>query len=114
MSYKDDVFSSRLKEMIERLKISQQKLADDTGIDKGLISKYINGKSVPSVNQVSLIVKPYDVNPVWLMGYNVEFYNPTNKSQTLNKINTMLRSLNEQQLEQVLQMLNVMFPKGVE
>lgn len=63
MPYECD-FALRLKEMIKKLNINQQILSENTGIDKGLISKYVNGKSIPSVNQVSLLVKPYNVNPV--------------------------------------------------
>ena len=96
MPYKCD-FASRLKEMIKKLNINQQRLSEDTGIDKGLISKYVNGKSIPSVNQVSLLVKPYNVNPVWLMGYDVEFINGDVKPTSLSKINSILSTLNEQQ-----------------
>ena len=108
MPKKDDTFAKRLQEMLLKLNISQQDLSNETGIDKGLISKYINGKSVPTVSQVSILVKPFDVNPVWLMGYDIPMKN-VNK-QNNDKLINIINKLTESEKEQLYNVIIAMFP----
>lgn len=61
----------RLKEMMEVLDIKQIDIVKKTGIQKSSLSNYINGRRTPTQEQLSLIADPYNINPAWLMGYDV-------------------------------------------
>ena len=111
MPKKDDTFARRLQEMLKQLNITQQDLSNETGIDKGLISKYINGKSVPSVSQVAILVEPFNVNPVWLMGYDIPMINVEKK--TTDKIAKLVSKLTESEKEQLYNVIVAMFPDRV-
>lgn len=50
---------------------SQQEMANRTGINKASISQYVNGKNVPSCMTADKIAQVFDVNPAWVMGFDV-------------------------------------------
>lgn len=64
----------RLLEMMNILDIKQSDIVKKTGIQKSSLSNYISGRRVPRQDQLSLIADPYDINPAWLMGYDVPMY----------------------------------------
>lgn len=45
-----DIFSGNLRSLLEEEGITQQELADETGLSKSTISRYINGQMMPSVS----------------------------------------------------------------
>lgn len=51
--------------------MSQQEMANRTGINKASISQYVNGKNVPSCMTADKIAQVFDVNPAWVMGFDV-------------------------------------------
>lgn len=51
--------------------IKQIELANRTGLDKSLISNYLADKYKPKNNNLQILAKALNVNPVWLMGYDV-------------------------------------------
>lgn len=61
----------RLIELMNTLNITQQDIADRTGIHKSAISMYIHGKRVPRQDMVDLIATAFDLDPAWVMGYDV-------------------------------------------
>lgn len=50
---------------------SQQQLADKTGVNKASISQYVNGKNVPSNLTAKKLCAPFNINPAWIMGFDV-------------------------------------------
>ena len=46
-------------------------LHEKTGISESLISKYLSGNALARQKKIFLISKVLDVNPAWLMGYDV-------------------------------------------
>ena len=50
---------------------SQQELAKRTGVGKASISQYVNGKNTPSNLTALALCTPFNVNPAWLMGFDV-------------------------------------------
>ena len=50
-------FSMRLKYKLKDRKITSDRLSEMTGISKVSISKYLNGKAIPSVYKAKLIAK---------------------------------------------------------
>lgn len=63
--------ANRIREGLELRNLTQQELCDKTGISKGQLSSYINGRYEPRQDNIYLISKALDVSPAWLMGYDV-------------------------------------------
>lgn len=43
------LFSTNLRELMKEEKITQEDLANEIGIDQSMISRYVNGQSLPSL-----------------------------------------------------------------
>ena len=56
----------RLKELREDLGLSVKDMARDTGVSQNTIYLYERG-GYPSIKQIEMIAKTYDVNPAWLV-----------------------------------------------
>ena len=61
----------RIKELIDYLGISLAQMSLRTGIEKSSLSNYINEKRTPRQDRIAIIAEKYNVNPAWLMGYDV-------------------------------------------
>ena len=59
------MMGNRLKDIMEREKISAYRLSKDLGLDKGHLSKFLNGKAEYSVKKVTIIAD--------YLGYDIEF-----------------------------------------
>lgn len=55
------IFSDRLKSLRRSFKVTQEKLADDLGVAKSLISMYENGKRLPSFEMLESIADYFNV-----------------------------------------------------
>lgn len=66
------ITSKRLKEVLDEFDMKPQELADKTGINKSSISQYVNGSHAPSNITAGKMAEVFKVNPVWLMGFDVE------------------------------------------
>lgn len=64
-------FAQRLKDALRITKTKQIELSRSTDIDKGTINNYLAGKYEPKQDRLEIIAKALDVDPVWLMGYDV-------------------------------------------
>lgn len=69
--YKPSTFPKRLKEALSKAKMKQIELSRLTCIDKGTINNYLFGKYEPKQDKLYIIAEALDVDPVWLMGYDV-------------------------------------------
>lgn len=63
----ENEFQYRLLKAIAEKGITAAELSRATGIDKGALSNYINGKYVPKQDKVYLLARALDVDPGWLM-----------------------------------------------
>ena len=64
-------FDKRFREALEFRHMTQTELHEKTGIGKGSISTYLRGTWKPKQDKVDLIAKALQVDPAWLMGYDV-------------------------------------------
>lgn len=61
----------RMNEIVEEFGDgSQQRIADRTGVNKGSISSYCNGRNVPNNLTAKKICEPFGLSPLWLMGFS--------------------------------------------
>lgn len=62
----------RIRQLIdEHCGGSQQRFVEKTGLNKGSVSQYVNGKNVPSGTNVYKIATAFHVDPDWVMGLDV-------------------------------------------
>lgn len=60
-------FQIRLRTAMDEKSISASELSKISGVDKGSLSNYINGKYAPKQDKVFRIAKALDVDAGWLM-----------------------------------------------
>lgn len=62
----------RIKELIQLYcDGSQQVFAEKTGLNKGSVSQYVNGKKYPTNLAAQTIATTFKVSPAWVMGFDV-------------------------------------------
>ena len=64
-------FASRLSQALEARGLKAADLSKKTKVAEGTISCYINGRYEAKQNRVQVFAEALDVNPAWLMGYDV-------------------------------------------
>lgn len=88
-------FGNRLNLLLNENGMNQTELSIRTGISRSLINKYINNVSYISEEKLQHLAQFFDVNPLWLQGYDVpksrrsyvaeqlnETFNPAEKTIT--------------------------------
>lgn len=72
---KDDfdikVFSSRFSELLEQSNENTHSLAKKLGLSPATISRYANGIMAPKLPTLYAMADIFDVNPIWLFGFDV-------------------------------------------
>ena len=66
-----DSFQNRLEKALKIRNIKPVELHEKTGISESLLSKYLSGNAVARQKKISLISDVLNINPVWLMGYDI-------------------------------------------
>lgn len=66
------ITAQRLSEALNDKKMKPQDLADKSGVNKGSISLYMNGKGQPGNLNAGKMAEVLGVNPMWLMGFDVD------------------------------------------
>lgn len=98
MTYKT-IFHERLNFAMKARNFKQVDLVEKTKINKAQISEYISGKCKPKQDKLYLIAKALNVNPSWLLGFDVEMDSVPN--DTKKRIHKELDSMNDEQLNKV-------------
>lgn len=62
---------ARIKKALAIRNMKQSELCEKTKISKSVLSEYTNGAYEPKQDRVFLLAKALDVDPVWLMGFDV-------------------------------------------
>ena len=68
---KQSDFASRLSQALEVRGMKAADLSKKTKVAEGTISCYINGRYEAKQNRVQVFAEAVNVNPAWLMGYDV-------------------------------------------
>jgi len=63
--------SQRLKALMQIQNINQSDIVEKTGLPKSAVSMYVNGKRLPPQDKLTIIADAFNVDEVWLMGYDV-------------------------------------------
>lgn len=93
---KSDELNNRLRHAMNIRNIKSVELSSKTGIDKSQISHYLKGDYKAKQDTLYLMANALNVNPVWLMGYDVPMEKTTDDllkkigAVPLSDINTTL------------------------
>lgn len=68
---KNELTAKRLQFALSRVNMKAQELSEVSGVNKASISQYINGSHSPSNISAGKMASALQVNPVWLMGFDV-------------------------------------------
>ena len=109
-----DKCSNRIAEALNIRNMKQTDLCNKTNIPKGAMSQYISGAFEPKQDRVYIIAQALNVDPVWLMGYDVPMEkgnkkNPTDEGQLTEgekDIIEYFRQIPEELHEPLLNLLN--------
>jgi transcriptional regulator with XRE-family HTH domain len=63
--------ASRLQEAMDRAQKKQIDLVNETGLNRGTISRYLSGEYDPKNVSIYKLAKALDVDEMWLWGYDV-------------------------------------------
>ena len=63
--------SVRIRKALSIRNMRQADLCEKAGISKSTLSEYLKGRYVPKQDKTFLIAQALNVDPVWLMGYDV-------------------------------------------
>lgn len=67
-----EIFAKRLSELIKNNRTDVVELATKLGLkSKSTIYRYMNAQMEPKIPTLKMIADIYNVNPIWLMGYDV-------------------------------------------
>ena len=70
-------FSKRFSNLVKNSSIEISKLAEMLGIkSKSTIYRYMNGEMTPKISTIKYAAEIFNVNPRWLMGYDVPMEEP--------------------------------------
>lgn len=74
LDIKNKIFSKRLRKVMNENDQTIYDIADILDLSSSTISKYINNKITPKITTIKILSQEFNINPVWLMGYDVEKY----------------------------------------
>ncbi len=110
---KNELTAKRLQLALSNANMNQQELADKSGVNKASISQYVNGSHAPSNISSSKMGKVLDVEPMWLMGFDVEMRKELSSESAKNDIVLLEKFslLNERDKNIVMLMIDSMLSK---
>ena len=73
-AFNPEKFAERLRELMSDAGDTIYSLAESVQVSPSSISKYTNSAMAPRIPVIDTIARKYKVNPVWLMGADVEKY----------------------------------------
>lgn len=79
-------FKDRFKEGLMLRHMTNTELSEISGIPKSSISHYASGRCVPKREAVLALAKALNVNFMWLLGHDVSYEIPTERSMTKDQI----------------------------
>lgn len=91
-------FAERLKKLLQIRGKRPIDLANESGLNKAIISSYLSGKFIPKQDKLYLISRTLNVNPLYLMGISEELDFP---NTTKEKIIADLEKMTPEELKKV-------------
>ena len=104
---------TRLQKMMREFDVTTVDIAERTGLNRTTVWKYVNGKAEPRQTNIYMIASKFNINPAWLLGYDVpmkideafsEDYHPEIKevSEIMMELGRIVGKLDDSQVDRLL------------
>lgn len=100
--------NEKIAELLDWFGLSQQELADRTGIPRGSISSYVTGRAAVSIEMAYKIAEGLGVSPWTVLNSEPLPADPLDLSQAEKELVTNIRSLTKHQREIIDQNVQLM------
>lgn len=100
---KKEAFAKRLRILMEEYNENTYTIGDIINMSNSTVSRYLNLEMSPKITTIKILAQYFGVNPVWLMGYDVDKY--INKVQERQE-EYYVYSKNEKELIEMYRQLN--------
>lgn len=104
-------FEKRLEKALSIRNVSQSELARKLNIHRATVNNYITGKHEPNRDRIDEIAKILNINPTWLLGYDVDIEKDDKNEEFTPKFKILARNfekLDEKNKNTILKMIEVM------
>lgn len=110
---KNELTAKRLRQAISEMNIRPQELADLSGVNKASISQYLNGSHAPSNISSGKMGKILNVDPLWLMGFDVPVRKTKDESEAKKDFGLIEKFslLDDTDKEVIIGMIDLMISK---
>jgi len=95
----------RLREVLEESNMTQAEAARRAHIGKDRINRYLKGACKPGNIPLYNLSQVFNVNPLWLMGFDVPKRETNAIRNIKSEINSKLDRLNEEQLRKIMRFI---------
>jgi len=89
-----EIFGKRLSQLMEGNNETTYTMAEEFSLSSPTISRYVTGQMAAKITTIESMARYFNVNPVWLMGYDVS-KNLENSSEKAPQILEYYNILNE-------------------
>lgn len=96
MDNKPSCSQERLKILMNHFQLNQTELSKRTDVGRSAIANYLSGLREPKQDALYKLSKPFNVNPVWLMGFDVPMF--LSKHEDINEIAGAIYQHDEEQI----------------
>lgn len=96
------VTAIRLRQALDNMNMTQQELADLSGIGKSSISHYINGANEPGNKSAYAMAKVLCVSPAWLMGLDVPMDNDILPGADYEKVSFDAKQFDKERIDDAM------------
>ena len=93
--------SERLVQLMRIFDIRQIDICKNARIDKSSMSQYVNGNRNMKQNTIDKIAQTYNINPTWLMGYDVPMSSP-DSDKYINLLCGMINKMDDDKKSKLL------------
>lgn len=110
---KNEITAKRLQLALSNSGMKPQELAEKSGVSKSSISQYVNGSHAPSNISSGKMGKVLKVNPLWLMGFDVDMSKEISASEAAKDFDLVYKysMLNERDKRIVMDMIDSMLSR---
>lgn len=104
--FMSELTGKRIKERRAELGLSQEELAEKTGVTRTTVAKWESGENNLKQSKIKTIAKALDCSPVWIVGLD-------DSTNIVIEIERNMDELDERNLQRIIKYAEYLLAKGV-
>ena len=105
-------FSARLSILIKETELTYEELGARIGENPSTLNRYALGQRIPKIDVANELASKLGVNPLWLMGFDVEKSENIKPAETIDRlkgeVNDMAMRMTERQLHALVEYAKIL------